>query len=207
MTASAGVRAIAFDLGGVLVDVDHARAAARLGVSLDAWAAAWFDGPHHDDISTGRIDADAFAAIGAARLGCPAVDAKEAWAAVVEVWPGASALVDDVLRRGLRVLVWSNTDPIHSERMALALPAIGTARGLSWRLGALKPDPAFYPRALDADLLPDHVLFLDDRADNVAAARAAGVHAAHVDPAAGSGIRHTTDVLRSWLERLGMRAV
>jgi putative hydrolase of the HAD superfamily len=175
------VKAVAFDLGGVLVDVDHARAARRLGVDTAAWERGWFTGDAHDRVSRGLIDRDAFVADVAARLAHAPDALADAWASVVEVWSGAAELVAHVEARGLRVLVWSNTDPIHADVMARALPHVADARALSFRLGAMKPEPQFYTRALAADgLRAEDVLFLDDRADNVAAARALGVRAEQI---------------------------
>jgi HAD superfamily hydrolase (TIGR01509 family) len=46
---------------------------------------------------------------------------------------------------------------------------------LSFRLKATKPDPLFYAGATTlAGIEPGKILFADDRADNVATARAAG---------------------------------
>jgi putative hydrolase of the HAD superfamily len=52
----------------------------------------------------------------------------------------------------------------------------------SCRLGLLKPDPAIFRAALEAlDTAPADVVFLDDRTENVAAARLIGIDA-HVCP-------------------------
>jgi len=66
----------------------------------------------------------------------------------------------------------------------------------SCHLGARKPDAAFYRRLLSrVQLAPEVVAFVDDREENVAAARAVGMPA-----------HHFTDVaaLRAWLEELGV---
>ena len=47
----------------------------------------------------------------------------------------------------------------------------------SCELGLAKPDPAYFVAILERlDVAPDRVLFIDDRADNVAGARQAGLH-------------------------------
>jgi HAD superfamily hydrolase (TIGR01509 family) len=169
------LRAVAFDLGGVLVDVDHARAAGAIGRSLADWELALFSSDAHERVSRGLASPAALFDPAAHALGCSANDVEHAWAQVVRVWEGAEALVHAVERRGLRVLVWSNTDPVHAQEMARALPVIAGARGLSFRVGEMKPVAAFYERALETDLRFDEVLFLDDRQENVEAALRLGV--------------------------------
>lgn len=62
-------------------------------------------------------------------------------------------------------------------------------------IGLRKPDPAMYQRAIDiVGGPPERILFIDDRPENVAAAKAVGVHA----------IRFTgADALRFELSKLG----
>ena len=83
-------------------------------------------------------------------------------------------VVDELLGRGVVVHLWSNTDPIHMERMAAQLPAAALSTTASFRIGAMKPQPAFYEKAR---ALGEPVVFLDDLEGNVAAAVAAGVKA------------------------------
>lgn len=173
MTPGPG-RTVAFDLGGVLVGVDHGAAARVLGVTLADVERAFFSDGIHDAVTVGALDGDAFAAAAARALGRAPGEARAAWAAVVEVWPEGRALVEECLRAGLRVVLWSNTDPIHLERMARALPPL-PLDSVSFSLGAAKPDAEFYRRGLA--LLGEVPVFVDDRDDNVAAARAAGVRA------------------------------
>jgi putative hydrolase of the HAD superfamily len=200
------LRAVAFDLGGVLVDVDHRRACRGLGVALATWKDAWFSGTSHVDVSCGRIDPEAFIATGAVGLRCSPERARTAWQAVVEVWPGAFDLVAAIEARGLRVLVWSNTDPVHVEKMKQALPWLASAHGLSYRLGRQKPEAAYYHAALEPDLAPGEVLFVDDRIENVTAAAAAGIHAVHINSATESnGLALTQGRLHSALDRVAHR--
>lgn len=67
-------------------------------------------------------------------------------------------------------------------------------------IGVAKPDPAYFTRA--AELIgadPERVLFIDDRATNVAGAQDAGLHAERWELALG------TDALRRLLAAHGMR--
>ena len=57
---------------------------------------------------------------------------------------------------------------------------------VSGHLGVIKPDPRIYEIAeADCGIAPDRLLFTDDRAANVAAARARGWQAHHFDGAGG----------------------
>ena len=54
-------------------------------------------------------------------------------------------------------------------------------------LGFTKPDPRFFRAVLDVlPYPPDHLLFIDDRQENVAAARDAGIRAILFQPPPGS---------------------
>lgn len=170
-------RTVAFDLGGVLVGVDHGAAARALGVSHAELERAFFADGIHDAVTVGALSGDAFAAAAARALGRAPAEARAAWACVVEVWPEGRALVEECLAAGLRVVLWSNTDPIHLEKMARALPPLPLEH-VSFALGAQKPDAEFFRRGLAR--LGEAPVFVDDREDNVAAAHAAGVPAHQV---------------------------
>jgi HAD superfamily hydrolase (TIGR01509 family) len=170
-------RTVAFDLGGVLVGVDHGAAARALGVSLAELERAFFSDGIHDAVTVGELGGDAFAAAAARALHRAPEEVRRAWASVVEVWPEGRRLVDECLAAGLRVVLWSNTDPIHLEKMARALPPL-PLHHVSFALGAKKPDPEFFRRGLAR--LDEAPVFVDDREDNVAAARALGVPAHQV---------------------------
>jgi FMN phosphatase YigB (HAD superfamily) len=169
---------VALDLGGVLVDVDHAVACRKLGITRAELEVAFFDEGLHDDVTVGVIDGEAFVAAAAKRIGRAERDVREAWAGVVEVWPEGRRLVEDLQTRGIAVHLWSNTDPIHLEKMSAQLPAGPLLATASFHLGAQKPDPAYYGRAAR---LGQPAIFLDDRDDNVSAAQRGGVQARRCD--------------------------
>ena len=65
-------------------------------------------------------------------------------------------------------------------------------------IGFTKPDPRFFQAVLDVlPYPPDHVLFIDDRQENVAAARDAGIRATLFQPQPG---RHSGEALRRLLD-------
>ncbi|ANH36808.1 haloacid dehalogenase [Nocardioides dokdonensis FR1436] len=65
-------------------------------------------------------------------------------------------------------------------RTALGYDDLFDVSCYSWELGAAKPDPAYFERALDRVGAPAHeVLLVDDSAANVEAAREAGLRGVH----------------------------
>ena len=84
-----------------------------------------------------------------------------------------------VSERGLRTAILSNMgDNIHNRMMKVFnwLPRFDVLVW-SYLLGTAKPDEAIYRHALrELNLRPEEVLFLDDKAPNIDAARALGMH-------------------------------
>jgi FMN phosphatase YigB (HAD superfamily) len=168
-------RVVAFDLGGVVVDVNHG-VLAGLGPRDHVEAALFGDG-RHDQLTTGELDGHAFVAAAAAALGHDVDVVARVWREVVGFSDGGLALVQAVARVR-KVAVWSNTDPHHWSVLGPALEAVAVDVAPSFRLGTMKPRADYFVRALARlDTAPHEVLFLDDRADNVAAARALGIDA------------------------------
>jgi HAD superfamily hydrolase (TIGR01509 family) len=169
---------VAFDLGGVLVSVDFAPLRALGKKAPGNLEDALFASGLHDSVSCGRISGDEFVARGAEGAGVSQQDLAQAWASMVQPRSYAQALLDSLTGP---LLIWSNTDPIHFDRLAQKMPALRSERvvlGLSYELGFAKPAPGFYRRALErARLDAIQVAFLDDLSDNVSSARALGVDA------------------------------
>ena len=189
-------RVVAFDLGGVLVDVvkDH----------LDVFAGDAFFGDRHDAFSTGGIDENAWIAAVAADVDKDADVVRAAWERVVCWSPGGLALLRAMAAQG-PLRLWSNTDPIHWRVLQHALRRFSGGSDfddvatLSFRCGFMKPDPLFYAAALGTDD-PGDVLFLDDRAENVAAAIVVGVNAVVVH-----GVDEAAAAIAGWRDDAGRR--
>lgn len=112
--------------------------------------------------------------------------------------PGMSDLVEEVRRRGTRVVGLTNWSAETFQHAALAAPIIGTLSDVlvSGREGVAKPDPEIFALAERRFALqPERTAFLDDSEANVSAARAAGWHA-HVFTG--------PDDARFWLRALGL---
>ena len=110
--------------------------------------------------------------------------------------PGMAELLDGLA--GVVERVTASNYPVWIEEVAAVHLDGRIDRVLaSHHLGVRKPDPAFYRRLLEATgVAPHQALFVDDRADNVAAAEAVGI-AGHRFEGAGS--------LRDWLATFEVR--
>lgn len=167
------MKIVAFDLGGVVVDVDksHLRGLGAADV-VDAAFFVGAAGDRHDALSTGALAADAYCAAVANDLGVDVDTVRDAWRRVVRWSQGGRELVREVAAV-TTTLFWSNTDPIHWRELGLP-----DDRCTSFRLGFMKPDPRYFAGALVvAGVDAADVVYVDDLAENVAAAREFGVDA------------------------------
>ncbi|MFF2198554.1 HAD family hydrolase [Streptomyces sp. NPDC058157] len=197
-TGTGTPRVLLFDMFGVIARVQSPAGRARLveaagaGVSgTEFWEAYWSLRPSYDSgrvTATGywqsvagalgtRFDADRTAALVAADV--------ESWSAVDEEMV---ALIGGLAASGRTVALLSNIPEelaVHYERHHPWL-AHFRVRGLSCRIGHAKPEPAAYAWCLRELGVPgEGVLFVDDREENVRAARALGMRG-HVFTSAGA---------------------
>ena len=101
------------------------------------------------------------------------------WCDTAVVAP-ALALAMRVREQGVRCWIASNQDVLRASVMEQRFSYARLLDGsfYSHDLGVAKPDPVFFDRVLERlGTEPDAVGFIDDREDNVAAARSRGVHA------------------------------
>jgi glucose-1-phosphatase len=190
------VSLVCFDLGGVMVRICHdwrdACAAAglavrsRAGLDIDAvWPALT-----HDH-ALGRLTKAGWADNLSAALGglytahelCAIHDAS-----LQDEYDGIGGVVDRIHRAGVTTACLSNTNDDHWHRMLLPGGRYPAIRSLehhcaSHLLGLAKPDEAIY-RALEraAGRRGREILYFDDSAANVDAARRIGWNAETIDP-------------------------
>lgn len=164
---------IVFDAGGVLVELDSTWPA-QLGLAPQD-VAAWLGGSdvfhalERGETSEARF-VHAFVSAFDLPDDAPVQQAFTNW--VVGAYPGATQLLDTLDHRcaflsNTNRWHWAAFDPDRSLRSRM------DAQLASHLLGARKPEPGCFAKAT-AILGSTDVLFLDDRHDNVAAARAFG---------------------------------
>ena len=121
------------------------------------------------------------------------------WNTVIgDVIPGAEPLLAE-LAAHVRLIVLSNTNACHksvwNSRFTGALSHF-ERMFLSHEMGVRKPQPASFQMVLDyLDLPPGRVVFVDDKAENVKAARASGMNAV---------LARGTESISSGLAELGL---
>jgi len=204
------IRALLFDLGGVIVDIDWDRAFghwARHGNADPALLRSRFAfDQHYERHERGEIDARAYYESLRRTLGVdvPHEVFDTGWKAI---FPGliapTVALLRDLEGR-VPLYLFSNTNLAHQEewstRFADALAPFERIF-TSCEMGARKPEPAAFEHVAREIGLPlGAILFFDDTESNVLGARAAGMPAVHV--------RSPQDVRRAvgpWLVRPASR--
>jgi putative hydrolase of the HAD superfamily len=184
MSRGTALKAILFDVGGVLVTLDGVPSLANLlGIepSHEALHRLWMTSASVVAHETGQISATEFAAGVVVDLGLPVT--AEAFLEDFCRWPGglqpgAMELLE-AIPPTYRVAALSNTNAVHWERIA----ATGLTRRferafLSHEIGHLKPSREAFLAALEGlDLPASEVLFIDDGERNVHAAASLGMHA------------------------------
>jgi len=177
-----------FDLGNVLASFDVERACQNVAQRWNVDPAIvrqtlWASGAQ-DRFEHGHVDDEAFAAIAREGLGlglelAPTKELLDLLSDMFEPVAEMEKLVDDVRHSGTKLGILSNTCAAHWRWiLECDYPSL---RGpfhqvvLSYELGVMKPNLAIYQAAEEsAAVEPDAILFLDDRADNVAAALSCG---------------------------------
>ena len=201
---SANVRALLFDLGGVLVELDWERVFAHwarcAGKPVEPIRAAFsFDVPYQRH-ERGEIDAAAYYASlrRSLQLDIPDAQFDAGWKAVfVREIPETVEMVR-ALHGRIPMYLFSNTNPAHYEawstRFAAALEPFEKVFASS-AIGRRKPSrESFEHVAGEIGEPTSTILFLDDTAENIEGARAAGMQAVLV-----RSPQDVRDALRPWL--------
>lgn len=179
------IELIIFDLGGVLIEVDHDSAIDWLlshgckVTAIDEFVERT-GLPEHE---RGELAGDAFLQRVNAMLSRP-----QSLAALHQWWTGFFRADEQMLdlarqlRRRHRVCVLSNTGPLHWAQALKQFDLDTRVDGAltSYSAGVAKPDPRIFARAQRAfDAVPARTVFIDDLSANVAGAVKAGWHAIH----------------------------
>ncbi|MCX7142443.1 MAG: HAD family phosphatase [Proteobacteria bacterium] len=175
---------VIFDLGGVLVSVDFMRACERLQAAGGDAAArirgTILDGREKSDFDSGRLNPREFAQRLCAMLhiDLPYAEFAEIWCDIFAEQREVTALLDEIGKRADLILL-SNTDPLHLDRVRRQFGFLDKFGQLvlSYEVGHTKPAREIYQRALGLCVPGSRVVFFDDVAEFVAAARACGLPA------------------------------
>ena len=175
-----------FDLGGVLLEnvaFDTLNALLPAPMPVEDLKSRWLASPAVRRFEVGACSPHAFAAAIVAEWQLPlAPDAfLEAFAAWPKgLYPGAAELLRE-LRASCRVACLSNSNAVHWARFGGFREHFDVPLS-SHLLGEVKPDAAYFHKALKAcNADASDVAFFDDALANVAAARALGIRAFHVN--------------------------
>jgi len=180
------IKTVLFDLGNVIIPVDFRRCHEALALVC----------PHSPEsvpkilgksglprrFEQGEVSAEDFVA-----ETCRLLDMKINYEQFWDVWTRIflpDTLIPESLLEGLRrshrLLLLSNTNPIHFEVARERYPLMRHFDGfvLSYEVGAMKPAPQIYREAIArSGCRPEECFFIDDLAENVEAALQQGMDA------------------------------
>lgn len=176
------ISTVIFDLGRVLVSIDFDAFPNALGLTTPEsrmpFAAEAARAAHLYE--TGRLSTDEFLDRLQAIFGSRYTreQLRFAWDEIIrEDIPGMAGLIRRVMPRAGTAML-SNTSASHFEKAVRTCTTVQmiTRRFLSFELGVSKPDPIIYRRVIeDLCVPPGELLFIDDLAENIAGAEAAGM--------------------------------
>lgn len=180
------ITTITFDLGNVLIRVDHFRFCRRLALLAhltpqEVYAQVFESGlePGYD---TGRITSREFYERVTAHFGVPLPYSRfrDLWCDLFDPMDGMTELVHHLAAR-FPLFLLSNTNSLHFDyikgRFAALLQPF-RAFILSYEAGSRKPEPAIYQSLIrQAGRPPGEILFIDDKVSFVEAARIQGLTA------------------------------
>lgn len=173
---------ILFDLGNVLVRLDHAAFLRTLGFDHQMTEAELYHLLEDDAraFEMGKASAKEFFAGVNTKLGKSYTfdQLRKAWVSVIaSAVPGCSELLER-LAGTYRLMMLSNTNELHFQHTVEMLPVLQRFERffLSYEIGALKPDRRVYEYVLKhVDVPAGRILFIDDLEQNVQAAEGVGM--------------------------------
>ena len=188
MSEDPAIQFVYFDLGNVLVAFDPHFACANIASLFEVDAVAAEDVIYTSGLQTrfehGQVSGEEYADFIRSRLDrngrrIPTGEVLDAVSAMFQPIVSMGDLMRRVRASGIPIGVLSNTCIAHWQwilRQSYPMLEIEfEATILSYEVGSMKPDAAIYRAAEQAaDVAPHQILFLDDKAENVEAARARG---------------------------------
>ena len=181
-------RWVIFDLGKVLLDFDFAIAAKKLAryspQEEDQILKSINQSPLLHTFERGDCsEAQFFQQLNVeCRLAASLEELKKCFAEIFTPVPSMIGFMESLKERGIPVMVFSNTNVTAVDYIRAAFPFFERfdAYCLSYEHGCMKPDTTLYGVAQSMTRCrPENLLFLDDRTENVNAARQIGWNAIH----------------------------
>jgi putative hydrolase of the HAD superfamily len=181
-----------FDMGNVIIDIDFKRVLGVWSHLSGTPLATLTERFKMDDVfqkhERGEISDEQFAADLCNEMGI-ALSFEQfsaGWHAVfVGLRPEVITLFQKLREEGHRVVVLSNTNRLHLDFWPQHYPEIEAntdAMYLSQNLGMRKPEPQIFQHVLEKEgFTASEAVFFDDVAENIEAARAAGIEAVWVE--------------------------
>jgi glucose-1-phosphatase len=176
------ISTVIFDIGGVLINIDPGAFPRLLGLDrhrpdpadereIKRLAKEYETGRIGTDMFFGMLDAVFKGAYSREQL-------SAAWNAIVGKENSAIAPIVDAIQSTYQTAILSNTNLSHQQRSAetAAILQKFSKYYLSYNIGFSKPDPAIYRFVIaDLSVAPASILFIDDIAENAAAALECGM--------------------------------
>ena len=184
------VKALLFDLGGVLIDIDFGRAFEHWrclsALPLEGIRAAFRFDDAYEKHERGEIGATEYFAhlINKLQLRDDPEGIAQGWNAIFTGQITETLALVNAARTSLPCYAFSNSNAVHQAAWSRMYPAVVQAFDrifVSSDIGFRKPERrAFEHIASEINTPPGAILFFDDLVDNVTGARAAGLQAVFV---------------------------
>lgn len=187
------IKAVIFDLGRVIIPFDFHRGYRRLealcGIPAAEIPARLVGSPLVADFESGKIEPRDFVGQFCSHLDVdiPYQDFCNIWSSIFLPDPLIPEAMLEGIARNYRLVLLSNTNPIHFKMLAETYPLLRHFHSyvLSYEVGAMKPLPLIYQRAIEAaGCQPGECFFTDDIEAFVDAAKAQGIDAVQFQSAA-----------------------
>ena len=184
------VRALLFDLGGVVIEIDFDRVLRHWeGISalaFDELKAKFHFDAAYEQHERGEIDATAYFVYlrNLLQLDGSNEEIAAGWNSIfVSDLPEVLTTITRA-REYFPTYAFTNTNPTHLTAWQAGFPAIFHGFDkvfISYELGLRKPErAAFDAIAADIDIAHEHILFFDDTHENIVGAKAAGLQTVYV---------------------------
>lgn len=180
------IKVVLFDLGRVLVDFDHRRAAERISSFCPKTAVEiynlFFESHATTAFEAGKISPEDFYQQVKQML-----DLKLSYDSFIPIWNDIFFLspknrsvfkLVNTLRSKYKTALLSNINTLHYEYLKKNFPVFGVFDEifLSFQLGLIKPDQEIYHKVIrKLNVSPQEVFYTDDRADLVESAKKLGI--------------------------------